>query len=197
MSNTLTKNCKTCLAEKSVDDFYEHRHECKKCTTAVRRFAYYSRPEVRADAIKRASEAKKKPGYVGLSNKHTSEYTRNRRKTMRGWCSIALSEVRQRAKEKGLPFNLLLVDLVSVWPDSGKCPVLHLPLKPGDGRTDDSPSVDRIIPELGYVKGNVAIVSWRANKIKNNATLGELVSLADWLRGKIETVTHEPLTWIG
>ena len=37
-----------------------------------------------------------------------------------------------------------------------------------------SPSLDRIIPSLGYVKGNIRVISFRANTLKNNATLSEL-----------------------
>ena len=31
-----------------------------------------------------------------------------------------------------------------------------------------------MIPELGYIKGNVWVISNKANRIKNNATLEEL-----------------------
>jgi hypothetical protein len=37
----------------------------------------------------------------------------------------------------------------------------------------NSPTIDRIDPRLGYVPGNVHVVSHRANRIKNNATLEE------------------------
>lgn len=39
---------------------------------------------------------------------------------------------------------------------------------------EDSPSIDKVIPELGYVRGNVWVISNKANRIKNNATLEEL-----------------------
>jgi hypothetical protein len=40
-----------------------------------------------------------------------------------------------------------------------------------------SPSLDRIFPELGYTKGNVRVISWRANWIKNNSTIEEIEKL--------------------
>ena len=57
-----------------------------------------------------------------------------------------------------------------------KCPVLGIAIDPAvkGKRTDNSPSIDRLVPELGYVKGNIHIMSWRANRIKNNG------SLEDW-----------------
>jgi hypothetical protein len=62
-----------------------------------------------------------------------------------------------------------------------KCPVLGIPLMPniGGGRQDDhSPTLDRIIPGKGYVPGNVVVVSWRANRIKSDATIEELKKVA-------------------
>lgn len=40
-----------------------------------------------------------------------------------------------------------------------------------------APSIDKIIPALGYVPGNVMVISLRANTLKNNATLAELQTL--------------------
>ena len=35
-------------------------------------------------------------------------------------------------------------------------------------------ALDRFKPALGYVKGNIYIISFRANRIKGNATLEEI-----------------------
>lgn len=79
------------------------------------------------------------------------------------------------AKDKGLPFDLLHQDIEI--PD--RCPVLGIPLIFGVGkRTDNSPSLDRIIQEKGYVKGNILVVSWRANRLKQDASIDELCALA-------------------
>lgn len=73
-----------------------------------------------------------------------------------------------RAKKQGVPFDITVEDIVI--PE--KCPALGIPLNWNIGRgKDDSPSLDKIIPNRGYVKGNVAVISARANKIKHNASL--------------------------
>lgn len=85
---------------------------------------------------------------------------------------------RARAKTKGIPFSITEADIVI--PDT--CPVLGIKLVQSTGaKTDNSPSLDRIIPDLGYVPGNVVVISLRANRIKNDATVEELGLLYAWL----------------
>ena len=89
-----------------------------------------------------------------------------------------LHHAKQRAKEKGLEFNLTIDDL-SV-PDL--CPLLDIPLSVGDGKLhDNSPTLDRIDNAKGYVPGNVSVISYKANRIKSNATLKELRLLVERL----------------
>ena len=56
------------------------------------------------------------------------------------------------------------------------CPVLGIALQPNDkaGPIDSSPSLDRIAPSLGYVPGNVRVISFRANRLRADATAAEL-----------------------
>jgi len=51
---------------------------------------------------------------------------------------------------------------------------------------DNSPSFDRINPNLGYIKGNVAIISMRANRIKNNGTAEEHYQIAEFMDAAIQ-----------
>jgi hypothetical protein len=84
------------------------------------------------------------------------------------------TRVKSRAKALGISFNLDVADIVI----PQVCPVLGIPLRLEIGRkgySPYSPSVDRIKPELGYIKGNVRVISARANLLKNNATLEELL----------------------
>lgn len=67
------------------------------------------------------------------------------------------------------------------------CPVLGIKLehsRGSKGYEDNSPSLDRIKPELGYVPGNVAIISMRANRLKNDGTLEEFRKLVKWLEAQ-------------
>lgn len=50
---------------------------------------------------------------------------------------------------------------------------------------DNSPSLDKLIPDLGYVKGNVAVISWRANRFKSDGTLEEIRMIADWMESQL------------
>jgi len=79
---------------------------------------------------------------------------------------------KQRAKKYGLPFDITYKDIVI--PEF--CPYLGIKLVPFSEWS--SPSLDKIIPELGYVKGNIQVISTKANTMKNNATHDELVRFA-------------------
>ncbi len=75
------------------------------------------------------------------------------------------------AFRRGVEFDLRFCDLV--WPDI--CPILGIPIDYiCGGQTDNSISFDRINPSLGYTKENTILVSFRANRIKNDATIEEL-----------------------
>lgn len=84
-----------------------------------------------------------------------------------------LKDSRRRSVEKNIPFNLSAEDIII--PEV--CPILKIPLNKNTGLwKDDSPSIDRIIPEKGYVKENIIIISYRANRIKNDHTISEIVN---------------------
>lgn len=52
-----------------------------------------------------------------------------------------------------------------------------------DGRKrNDSPSLDRIHLEKGYVVGNIALVCWRCNNLKRDSNPDELQRVVDWMR---------------
>lgn len=96
-----------------------------------------------------------------------------------------LLAAKKRAKSLGVPFDLTEGDII--FPDI--CPVLGIPvvLQQTDGprkRNDNTPSLDRIIPELGYIKNNVEMISWRANRLKNDAKLYELERLVKYMKDR-------------
>jgi hypothetical protein len=95
---------------------------------------------------------------------------------------------RTRAKNKGMEFNID-VDYVRSLVTSN-CPVFGVPLEWSccrEGKSvplPNSPSLDRIDNSKGYIKGNVWIISYRANTVKNAASLDEIKMLANALKGK-------------
>jgi hypothetical protein len=60
------------------------------------------------------------------------------------------------------------------------CPYLNIKLIIGDvfPPLDNNPSIDRIDPSRGYVKGNVEVVSLLANRIKSNASPSDIMKVA-------------------
>lgn len=90
-------------------------------------------------------------------------------------------EARNRAKKAKLPFDIEIEDCLI--PE--KCPVLGIQLsKKGDGtRCKSTPTLDRIIGSLSYVKGNVKVISWLANRIKSDCDDPEVFeAIAKYLR---------------
>lgn len=86
---------------------------------------------------------------------------------------------KKRAAAKGLPFTIELMDIPEI-PEC--CPILGFALKSHAGKMQfNSPTLDRIRPELGYVPGNLQIISQRANVVKNDASAEELVKVANYM----------------
>lgn len=89
-----------------------------------------------------------------------------------------LINARLRAARKNVPFDLEIDDIVI--PE--RCPMLGIGLFVSGGKaTDNSPALDRNKPELGYVKGNVTVLSHRANQIKSISNLEEAKLLVAYL----------------
>jgi hypothetical protein len=93
-----------------------------------------------------------------------------------------VANAKRRAQSKHLEFNIDTEYVRSLVVTH--CPVLGIPLEwsryRGNGKSNvaGSPSLDRIDPTKGYVKGNVWIISAKANRIKNDATHEELKLVA-------------------
>ncbi len=93
-------------------------------------------------------------------------------------------QAKQRARKLGLLFDISPDDCVA--PEF--CPILGLRLERNVGGRKplpSSPSLDRIVPELGYTKGNVQVISQRANAMKNDASMEELKRFAEWINKSI------------
>lgn len=99
------------------------------------------------------------------------------------WVVSAVGGAKARSKEQKVPFSIDTKYILSITPD--KCPVFGTEfvfVGGAGGNSAHSASIDKIIPSLGYVVGNVAIISARANAIKNNATPEEVMQVAEWVK---------------
>lgn len=159
------KTCRTCQKVKPIDEFWMQRarsqrrqSECKGCMRL--RNAAWTREN--KDVVR---------------SKNNAVITRRRQSDT---ARFLLSMAKYRAKRSGLDFDLTADDLVI--PEV--CPVLGIPIvsragaNPTMQEKDSSPSIDRIDSSKGYTKNNVIVVSFRANRLKNNASIQELKQIA-------------------
>ena len=92
---------------------------------------------------------------------------------------LLYSNIKSRCKRIGREFSIELEDILI--PE--KCPVFGFDLKREDRQTwMCAPSVDRIDSSKGYIKGNITVVSRRANIIKRDATIQELEQLFNYYK---------------
>lgn len=112
-------------------------------------------------------------GYCYLHRNETQRSAGNRERHHSDPRRRLLAQARYRAKRKHIPFDLVPADLFV----PTHCPVLgtHLDFS-GDRST--YPSLDRIRPERGYIRGNVWVISARANSMKWDATMEELLTFS-------------------
>lgn len=104
------------------------------------------------------------------------------KKSIQDWTKVPLikkifNRVKSRSIQKGLEFNIDLNDIIV--PE--KCPILGKPFI--YGHIDWTYSLDRIDNSKGYIKGNVQIISNRANRLKGDFTIEEVKSLLTYLEG--------------
>lgn len=193
------KKCATCKENKEDTEFFKCNQQkgglatiCKACEKEYRHARYAKNKQAQGTLTEKVCTKcdrtlpidmfTRTPALKGGRYNHCQECestikkeyysgqaARNRR---------SLSMIKQRAKKENLPFDIEIADI----PIPTHCPVLGIPLSLDSPNRDNYPSVDRIVPALGYVKGNVVVISYRANRIKNDATVDELDKIASFYR---------------
>lgn len=173
---------KKCAAEFTSDPTHSR---CKACHAERRRLYRAANPEkVREQHARSArSHPETDRAWRDANRDHLSAYRTNYNAQYYRTHYVArlLANARMRAARFGVPFDLESSDIFI--PEF--CPVLGIKMEIGAGGRGFqpcSPNLDRIVPSLGYVRGNVAVISGRANKIKSNATAAELERIAAWMR---------------
>jgi hypothetical protein len=182
-----TKICSRCGEEKSIEEYRpSNKRICRKCLILQNNKYYNKNKEIinTKTRIKRSEYIDYYRKYDMDRYNDNRENVLNRRKISRTThpCRQMWKNAKNRAKKKGLDFNLEESDIVI----PSVCPVLGIPLLPNINKeghgVDTSPSLDRIDNAKGYVKGNVRVISWRANNLKGNGTLEEFLKLIEYLK---------------
>ena len=174
------KKCVKCLEIKEDTCFFKNqkskdglRSDCKECNYEIKKDWETRNIE---NVLKKRKEYRSRRDVKDRRCALTKEWNKNNNE------SVICSRAKKRAKQLNLPFDITKEDIVI--PEC--CPILGIKMKYSDGSmADSSPSIDRIIPELGYVKNNIIIISNRANRIKNNASLEEIEKLYNWLKNTL------------
>lgn len=136
--------------------------------------------EVREERIKLEHTLRnpKKP----RGEKYIPERQKGPERSEKEFLRTTIGSIKRRCRLKNIEFNLKAEDFVV----PKVCPILGIPLKWGHKITNNTPSVDRIDPTKGYTKDNVKIISMRANRLKNNATLEELEKIYLYVKEHID-----------
>jgi hypothetical protein len=147
-----------------------YRNYCKECAAKIEKTRY----ETNHDAILVRNRE-----YGRTHKRRRKEYVKQYR--IDNPEKARLYTAGQRAKKRGIPCTITTNDIII--PEF--CPVLGIKLELGKGKNKPgSPSLDRIKPELGYVPGNVAVISNRANILKGDGTAEEHRKIANWIEAQ-------------
>lgn len=164
----IKQKCSYCKEEKLLCEFSRgtnkngKRSWCKSCINS-----YYQRPEI------------KKREIIRLKNRYETIGRQESRNVKRADIRKYLyTNAKTRAKERKQEFSIDLEDIIV----PRICPFLGLEMQYNEGiKQDNSYSLDRIDSSKGYIKGNIQVISLRANRIKNDSTIEELeMILNNW-----------------
>lgn len=165
--------CNKCNLEKDLAEFtkckgckYGYSYMCKKCRYIEKAKQPSNSSETRKLEYLRLKKDKKRyENYLTVKKAYRSA---NRQRYLFLSC-------RKRAQIENIPFNIEINDIII--PEI--CPILETKIIHEEGSDNlYSPSVDKIIPELGYIKGNIRVISRKANMMKLNANKEELVKFS-------------------
>lgn len=140
---------------------------CIKCGIDKPRYAFHN---------DRSRKDNKYPWCKSCKNKYNVEQKRKAHK--KDYRPALIRAAKYRAKKKGLPFNISADDLELI----DVCPVLGIKIYTAGLNNQNAPSIDRCVPDLGYVRGNVNIISRRANTLKGDVTVKEAEKILHFIK---------------
>jgi hypothetical protein len=169
--------CSECKEFKAQEDFYPSKlypnrgrsYICIDCTrTRNGEFHHKHKDEILSKwKIKRDNFTEEKKAEIAIKHKEWSKRTVQNR---------LLSRAKDRSRKLGLDCNLELEDIII----PKECPLLNTPFQYGSQKDKwRTYSIDRIDNSLGYIKGNIQIISYLANTMKSSASKEQLLTFAN------------------
>jgi hypothetical protein len=163
------KKCTNCKQIKALSEFYNatsfkdgKTYQCKTCMSNYRK-----------------SKKEENRKYAELNRLNNTEKVKEQKRN--SWRNLdprkkLLQQCKNRSKKRNIEFNLQLEDIII--PEL--CPYLLVPFIVGTkGNYEYTHSIDRIDNSKGYVKGNIEVVTKKANSMKNSASKEELLNFAN------------------
>ena len=173
------KKCSQCKIEKELNDFHKskrykdgHCYVCKQCRSEYAP-NYRDKNREKLRLYKKQWIKDNKEHVLEVSSLYKKKWKQEKTEM------YLLGRSRIRARKLGMEHNLTIEDIII--PEN--CPILDIKLFVSDNPQNyNSPTLDRIDNTKGYIKGNVIVVSWRANSLKSNASLQEIQKVANFYR---------------
>jgi hypothetical protein len=186
-------DCQRCGAS-----FLPDRATQKYCSVQCAQQARYAEnPEPYLEKSRRIrlshlEESREKDRVQYHSTKNRRSLQRLRMRQAMPWVPL-LNSAKARANKHGLPFDLDLEWMKSRW--TGRCELTGIPFVSGSGRGKSgilSPTIDKIIPALGYVRTNCRIILKSVNLFKLNGTDEQMYRTAEALLAmRLTTAPHK------
>jgi hypothetical protein len=159
--NKQKKKCSKCLQFKSISLFFKEKRykcgygsHCKDCKNVSKRKYYQT---------ERGKET------------HREQESVRRSKDKK---SVMLTNAKARAMKNNLEFSITKKDIIF----TDLCPVFDIKLDYNLKKiSDNSPTIDRIDSKKGYMPDNIKIISWKANRVKSNASIEEIEAILSYM----------------
>lgn len=176
--------CNCCKIYKTKEHFSPHKRSkgglysnCHACCK-IKRKKYYDKNKQKL--LARQKEKRSTKQYKRKANIRQNKYRRkNPTKMLYLW-------VKNKCIKNNIEFNLTENDIIY----NEICPVLGIKMEIGGNNLNNSPTLDRINPHKGYIKGNVVVISHLANRIKNQATIKDIENILKYMK-KYEVLFKE------
>lgn len=185
--------CNSCKEEKDEEEFYHSKKylsgfnqgKCKECYHVAKKEAFLARQTgiiLHCKTCDQDKDSSEFSPHKQCASGFDISRCKPCKKAKVSWAKQPLDKkifnrAKHRAKIKGWDFDIELSDIILPI----NCPVFGKPLIYGD--IDWAYSIDRTDSTKGYVKGNITIMSNKANRAKNNLTVEEMTLVLEYMKG--------------